>query len=117
MLKVVPLPTLDPSPYLTVLHPKDAEVRATVSVSGDGGLVLRIEGPDGHHQMEDAEGPVEGRLARALMALEGRGFFTEADHHEGITALFGVNLDDLSSDGARTAAKVALHLMAPALAP
>ena len=52
-----------------------------------------------------------------MMALEGRGFFSEAEHQEGLSVLWGTALEDLESEGARAAGSVVLQLMAPALTP
>ncbi len=98
-------------------HPEDASTSAAFHTGADGCLVLTITSPEGRLHLEDGEGPVERRLARVLMALEARGFFSEAEHQEGLSALWGTALDDLESEGARSAGSVVLHLMDPALTP
>lgn len=52
-----------------------------------------------------------------MLTLVARGYFNEPEHQEGLTVLWGTAVDDLSTDGARRAASVVLHLMAPALTP
>ncbi len=115
--KVVLLRREDGRPPGDLLHPEDASTSAAFHTGDDGCLVLTITSPEGRLHLEDGEGPVERRLARVMMALEGRGFFSEAEHQEGLSVLWGTALDDLSTDGARRAASVVLHLMAPALIP
>jgi len=101
----------------TIEHPTNAGTTAAFSVDGAGAFVLRIEGPEGHFQQEDAEGPVERRLARLMLSLVARGYFNEAEHQEGLAVLWGTAFKDLDTQGARRAALVVLHLMAPALIP
>ena len=115
--KVALLRREDGRPPGVLLHPEDASTSAAFHTGADGCLVLTITSPEGRLHLEDGEGPVERRLARVLMALEARGFFSEAKHQEGLSVLWGAALDDLSTDGARRAASVVLHLMAPALIP
>jgi len=115
--KVVLLRREDGRPPGDLLHPEDASTSAAFHTGADGSLVLTITSLEGRLHLEDGEGPVERRLARVMMALEGRGFFSEAEHQEGLSVLWGTALDDLSTDGARRAASVVLHLMAPALIP
>ena len=105
-----------PSPA-TIRHPEDTGTTASFWADEAGAVVLRIEGREGRFQQDDAEGPVERRLARLMLTLVARGYFNEAEHQEGLTVLWGTALDDLSTDGARRAASVVLHLMAPALIP
>ena len=99
----------------TIEHPTNAATNATFWVDGPGAFVLRVEGPDGHFQQEDAEGPMERRLARLLMTLAGYGFFTDDDHAEAIAVLYGVPVGDLETEGRRRAGQVVAFL-APALA-
>ncbi len=101
----------------TIEHPTNTGTTASFYTKEDGSLVLTLARPEGHFQQEDAEGPVERRLARLMLTLVARGYFNEAEHQEGLTVLWGTALDDLSTDGARRAASVVLHLMAPALTP
>ena len=115
--KVVLLRREDGRPPGDLLHPEAASTSAAFHTGADGSLVLTITSLEGRLHLEDGEGPVERRLARVMMALEGRGFFSEAEHQEGLSVLWGTALDDLSTDGARRAASVVLHLMAPALTP
>ncbi len=115
--KVVLLRREDGRPPGVLLHPEDASTSAAFHTEADGSLVLTITSPEGRLHLEDGEGPVERRLARVMMALEGRGFFSEAEHQEGLSVLWGTALDDLESEGARSAGSVVLHLMAPALTP
>ncbi len=100
-----------------LLHPEDASTSATFYIEADGALTLTVNSAEGRLHLEDGEGPVERRLARVMMALEGRGFFSEAEHQEGLSVLWGTALDDLETEGARAAGSVVLHLMAPALIP
>ena len=115
--KVVRLRPEDGRPPDDLLHPEDASTSAAFHTGADGSLVLTITSLEGRLHLEDGEGPVERRLARVMMALEGRGFFSEAEHQEGLTVLWGTALDDLESEGARSAGSVVLHLMAPAMTP
>ena len=101
----------------TIEHPTNAGTTASFSVDGAGVFVLRIEGPEGHFQQEDAEGPVERRLARLMLTLVARGYFNEPEHQEGLAVLWGTALQDLESEGARAAGSVVLRLMGPALTP
>ena len=115
--KVVLLRPQDgPTPGV-LLHPDDAPTSAAFHIGADGCLVLTITSPEGHFQQEDAEGPVERRLARLMLTLVARGYFNEAEHQEGLNVLWGTALDDLETEGARAAGSVVLHLMAPALIP
>ncbi len=107
----------DAGAKVVLLHPEDASTSAAFHTGADGCLVLTITSPEGRLHLEDGEGPVERRLARVMMALEARGFFSEAEHQEGLSVLWGTALDDLESEGARSAGSVVLHLMAPALIP
>ena len=100
----------------TIEHPTNAGTTASFYTKEDA-VVLTLAGPEGHFQQEDAEGPVERRLARLILTLVARGFFSEAEHQEGLSVLWGTALDDLESEGARAAGSVVLHLMAPALTP
>ena len=99
----------------TIEHPTNVETTATFWVDGPGAFVLRVEGPEGHFQQEDAEGPRPRRLARLLMTLAGYGFFTDDDHAEAIAVLYGVPVDDLDTEPRRRAGRVVAFL-APALA-
>jgi len=99
----------------SIEHPTNAGTKAAFSVDRAGAFVLRIEGPEGHFQQEDAEGPRQRRLARLLMTLVGYGFFTEDDHAESIAVLYGVPVADLETEGMRRAGRVVAFL-APALA-
>ena len=96
-------------------HPTNAGTTAAFSVDGAGAFVLRVEGPDGHFQQEDAEGPRPRRLARLLMTLAARGFFSDDDHAEAIAVLYGVPVADLETEGMRRAGRIVAFL-APALA-
>jgi hypothetical protein len=115
--KVVLLRREDGRPPGGLLHPKDASTSAAFHTEADGSLVLTIKSPEGRLHLEDGEGPVERRLARVLMALVARGYFSEAEHQEGLSVLWGTALDDLETEGARSAGSVVLHLMARALTP
>ncbi len=115
--KVVLLRREDGRPPGGLLHPEDASTSAAFHTGADGSLVLTITSPEGRLHLEDGEGPVERRLARVMMALEGRGFFSEAEHQEGLSVLWGTALEDLETEGARAAGSVVLHLMARALTP
>jgi hypothetical protein len=99
----------------TIRHPEDTERTAAFWVDGAGAFVLRIEGPKGRFQQEDAEGPRPRRLARLLMTLVGYGFFTDDDHAEAFAVLYGVPVADLETEGIRRAGRVVAFL-APALA-
>ena len=101
----------------TIHHPEDASTSATFYIEADGALTLTVNSAEGHFQQQDAEGPVERRLARLMLTLVARGYFNEPEHQEGLTVLWGTALDDLESEGARAAGSVVLHLMAPALTP
>ena len=99
----------------TIQHPEDTGTTASFWADGAGAFVLRIEGPEGRFQQEDAEGPKPRRLARLLMTLAAHGFFTDDDHAEAIAVLYGVPVDDLETEGRRRAGRVVAFL-APALA-
>lgn len=65
------------------------------------GISLKfLASPEGRLHLEDGEGPVERRLARVMMALEARGFFSAAEHQEGLSVLWGTALEDLETEGA-----------------
>ena len=99
----------------TIQHPEDAGTTASFWVDRAGAFVLCIEGPEGRFQQADAEGPRPRRLARLLMTLAARGFFSDDDHAEAIAVLYGVPVDDLATEGMRRAGRVVAFL-APALA-
>ena len=113
--KVVRLRPKGRSSSGTIEHPTNPATTASFWVDGAGAFVLRVEGPEGHFQQEDAEGPRPRRLARLLMTLAARGFFSDDDHAEAIAVLYGVPVDDLATEGMRRAGRVVAFL-APALA-
>ena len=115
--KVVHLRREDGRPPGDLLHPEDASTSAAFHSGADGSLVLTITSLEDRLHLDDAEGPVERRLARLMLSLVARGFFSETEHQEGLSVLWGTALDDLSTDGARAAGSVVLHLMAPTLIP
>ncbi len=55
-----------PSPA-TIRHPEDTGTTASFWADEAGAVVLRIEGREGRFQQDDAEGPVERRLARLML--------------------------------------------------
>ena len=99
----------------TIQHPEDAGTTASFWADGAGAFVLRIEGPEGHFQQEDAEGPRPRRLARLMMTLVAYGFFAAEDHSEAIAVVYGIPPEDLETEGMRRAGRVVAFL-APALA-
>ena len=99
----------------TIRHPEDAGTTAAFWVDRAGAFVLRVEGPEGRFQQEDAEGPRPRRLARLMMSLVAYGFFSADDHAEAIAVIYGVAVDDLATEGMRRAGRVVAFL-APALA-
>jgi hypothetical protein len=113
--KVVLLRREDGPSFGRIAHPTDGGAAACFSVNESGAFVLRVEGPEGRFQQEDAEGPSPRRLARLMMSLVAYGFFTEDDHAEAIAVLYGVPVGDLETEGMRRAGRVVAFL-APALA-
>ncbi len=104
--KVVRLHSQDRPSFGAIAHPEDERTRASFWADKAGAFVLRVEGPEGRFQQEDAEGPRPRRLARLLMTLAGYGFFSPEDHSEAVAVLCGVPVDDLETEGMRRAGRV-----------